>query len=568
MRVTEHHDGVAAAKNERNPSLSGGWLHQLSRSVSVKLMICIFLVLIVIFGLLGYFSIQDQRKHLEDAALVSAEQQSEVLRRSASRYMLNNDRVGLYEMMVNMADQPGMVRVRIMNPEGAVSYSTSPAEVGTMVDKTAEACYGCHERSKPLTRLNRSDRFRVYRADGERVLGVITPIENQPACSNAACHAHPTSTKVLGVLDTNLSLAKVDKGLAHESREMLAFTGLALLAVVFLSGVFIRIVVHEPLQELETGTRCIASGKLGYQIPVRSQDEVGDLAQSFNQMSNQLQVAQAEITAWARTLEERVDEKTRELKQAHQHMLHVEKMASIGKMAAVVAHEINNPLSGILTYARLVKRWIEKTVDVSPKQEDMRGSLDLIASESKRCGDLVQNLLSFSRVSPMNLAWCDLNQVIDRCTRLVQHKLDLGGIQLNLDLAVELPPVHCDPAQIEQVVLAMVINAIDAMPQEGNLWISTRSLAAGVIELIIRDDGIGIPDEHLSHIFEPFYTTKEAGGSGLGLAVSENIIERHGGTMSVDSVVGQGTTFKIVLPIDSQRPATAVDAERAVTEAR
>jgi two-component system, NtrC family, sensor kinase len=341
-----------------------------------------------------------------------------------------------------------------------------------------------------------------------------------------------------------------------------------LLAVVFLSGVFIRIVVHEPLQELETGTRRIASGKLGYQIPVRSQDEVGDLAQSFNQMSNQLQVAQAEITAWARTLEERVDEKTRELKQAHQHMLHVEKMASIGKMAAVVAHEINNPLSGILTYARLVKRWIEKTVDVSPKQEDMRGSLDLIASESKRCGDLVQNLLSFSRVSPMNLAWCDLNQVIDRCTRLVQHKLDLGGIQLNLDLAVELPPVHCDPAQIEQVVLAMVINAIDAMPQEGNLWISTRSLAAGVIELIIRDDGIGIPDEHLSHIFEPFYTTKEAGGSGLGLAVSENIIERHGGTMSVDSVVGQGTTFKIVLPIDSQRPAKTVDTQRMATEAR
>ena len=113
----------------------------------------------------------------------------------------------------------------------------------------------------------------------------------------------------------------------------------------------------------------------------------------------------------------------------------------------------------------------------------MAGSLDLIASESKRCGELVQNLLSFSRVSPMNLAWCDLNQVIDRCTRLVQHKLDMAGIQLNLDLAAGLPPVHCDPAQIEQVVLAMVINAIDAMPQEGNLWISAHSLAAEIIEL-------------------------------------------------------------------------------------
>jgi two-component system, NtrC family, sensor kinase len=186
-------------------------------------------------------------------------------------------------------------------------------------------------------------------------------------------------------------------------------------------------------------------------------------------------VAQAEITAWARTLEERVDEKTLELKQAHQRMLHVEKMATIGKMAAVVAHEINNPLSGILTYSKLVKRWIEKNTTASPKQEEMRGSLDLVASESKRCGELVKNLLSFSRVSPMNLAWCDLNQVIDRCVRLVQHKLDLGGIQLNLDLAAELAHrAHCDPAQIEQVVLAMVINAIDAMPQEGNLWISTR----------------------------------------------------------------------------------------------
>lgn len=494
MRVTENSRGIPPATKVGDlDSTPRRWYQQLGRSVSAKLMISIFVVLIIIFGLLGYFSIQDQRKHLEDAALVSAEQQSEVLRRSASRYMLNNDRIGLYEMMLNMADQPGMVRVRIMNPEGVVSYSTAPAEVGIMVDKTAEACYGCHEKSKPLTRLNRSDRFRVYRADGSRVLGIITPIENQPACSNAACHAHPASMRILGVLDTNLSLAKVDKGLAHETHEMLAYTALALIAVVSLSGLFVWIVVHNPLRELEAGTKRIAGGNLGFQIPVRSQDEVGELAQSFNDMSNQLQVAQAQITAWAHTLEERVDESTRELKQAHQRMLHVEKMATIGKMAAVVAHEINNPLSGILTYSRLVKRWIEKNTEDSPKQNDMRGSLDLIASESKRCGELVHNLLSFSRVSPMNLAWSDLNQVIDRCTRLVQHKLDMAGIQLNLNLATELPPVHCDPAQIEQVVLAMVINAIDALPQEGNLWITTR-LIDSTIELVIRDDGMGIPD--------------------------------------------------------------------------
>ncbi|MGC2109545.1 MAG: ATP-binding protein, partial [Candidatus Korobacteraceae bacterium] len=172
------------------------------------------------------------------------------------------------------------------------------------------------------------------------------------------------------------------------------------------------------------------------------------------------------------------------------------------------------------------------------------------------------------RVSPMNLAWSDLNQVIDRCVRLVQHKMDMGNIQLNLELAAELPPAHCDPAQIEQVALAMVINAIDALPQGGNLWISTRLIAESAIELVIRDDGIGIPDEHLAHIFEPFYTTKEAGGSGLGLAISQNIVERHGGTIEVQSMIGQGTTFKIVLPVDSQRPALGGEADRTLAEMR
>ncbi len=537
------------------------------RSISFKLMASIFIVTAIIFGLLTYLTIDQHRKHLEAAALVSAEQQSEVLRRSASHYMLKNDRGGLYEMMINMADQPGMVRVRIMNSEGSISYSTFPSEVGGSVDKASEACYGCHEKSRPMALLNRSDRFRVYRADGSRVLGIITPIENQPACSNAACHAHPESTKVLGVLDTNLSLAKVDESLAQDRRRMLIYFSVALITLVVVSGVFVGNVVHAPLRILKHGTDRVARGELGAQIPIMSNDEIGEVAQSFNEMSNKLQLAQAEITAWARTLEERVDEKTRELKQAHQRMLHVEKMATIGKMAAVVAHEINNPLSGILTYSRLVKRWIFKSATNVPKHEEMAESLDVIASESKRCGDLVHNLLSFSRVSPMNLAWCDLSLVIDRCVRLVQHKMDLAGVQLNLELAADLPPVHCDPAHIEQVVLAMVINAIDAMPQGGNLWINTQ-WAENEIVLTVRDDGMGIPDEHLAHIFEPFYTTKESGGSGLGLAISQNIVERHGGSIAVDSAAGKGTTFKILLPVDSHKLATRPEDNRSPVEVR
>jgi two-component system NtrC family sensor kinase len=560
MLETDQHDAHVTPRLRRLEWVDG-------RSISFKLMAFMFVVMTAIFGLLMYLTIAQHRKHLEAAALVSAEQQSEVLRRSASHYMLKRDPHGLYEMMINMADQPGVVRVRIMNSEGMISYSTQPSEVGSSVDKASEACYGCHEQSKPLVRLQRTDRFRVYRADSNRVLGIITPIENAPACSNAACHAHPASTQILGVLDTNLSLAKVDDGLAEDRRRMSAYFAVALASLLLLCGVFIHRVVHNPVRLLQTATEQVAKGKLGMQIPVASKDEIGEVAQSFNEMSNKLQLAQAEITAWAHTLEDRVEEKTHELKQAHQRMLHVEKMATIGKMAAVVAHEINNPLSGILTYSRLVKRWIFKNATSVPKHEDMAGSLDIIAAESKRCGDLVQNLLSFSRVSPINLTWCDLSQVIDRCVKLVQHKMDLAGVQLSLELASDLPPVHCDPAQIEQVVLAMVINAIDAMPQGGNLWISTRP-EDNWITLMVRDDGIGIPEEHLPRIFEPFYTTKESGGSGLGLAISQNIVERHGGSIEVESSVGQGTTFRIALPVDSHSVAASADDSRSIAATR
>jgi two-component system NtrC family sensor kinase len=527
-----------------------GW-KRLTKSVSAKLIGSLLAVMVVIFALLGYLNIRLHRQHLEAATLASAERVSDVINRSTTYYMLRNDREGLYHSIQTMADEPGMIKVRIFDQEGRISYSTDSAEVSHVVDKSAEACYGCHTQSQPLARLNRPDRFRIYRnGGGHRVLGIITPIENQPACSNAECHAHPASQQVLGVLDTNLSLAKTDVQLADSSARMLFYTAAAMLIVAVLSWVFVWRVVGEPIQALRNGTEHLTQGNLGYQIDVHSQDEVGDLARSFNGMSLQLRAANEEIVTWAKTLEDRVEEKTKELKRAHEHVLHVEKMASIGKMAAVVAHEVNNPLSGILTYAKLLQKWVASGRAEHEKREEAMQCLELIASESRRCGELVKNLLTLSRTAPMNVQPTDLRAVIDRCLLLMRHQLELGGIQLQMNFAQELPRVPCDPAQIEQVFLALIMNAIDAMPKGGNLWIEARlSNDQSEIKIQVRDDGAGIAPDVLPQIFEPFLTTKESGhGVGLGLAISRGIVERHNGRIEVQSELGRGTTFTITLP--------------------
>ena len=530
----------------------GRW-NRLTHSLSVKLISLLLLVMVGIFGLLGYLNIRLHRQHLEAATLMSAERVSDVIKRSTSYYMLRNDREGLYHAMATMADEPGMVRVRIFDQEGRISYSTDTSEIGHLVDKGGEACYGCHTRSQPLTRLNQPDRFRIYRDNkGQRVLGVITPIENQASCSNAACHAHPASQQVLGVLDANLSLAKADVQLAQSSRRMLAYTVIALVDISFLSWLFVWRLVGQPLKRLKDGTKQLAEGNLGYQLQVDSSDEVGELASSFNRMSLQLRSANEEIVAWAKTLEDRVDQKTHELKRAHEHMLQAEKMATIGKMAAVVAHEINNPLSGILTYAKLLRRWIDRGEAEGAKKHDAEQCLDLIAEESRRCGDLVKNLLTFSRTAPLNVQTTDLNTVVDRAVRLVAHQMELNGVELHLELSPGLPRVQCDPGQIEQVLLALIMNAIDAMPRGGNLWVGTKlDEDAGEEIFWVRDDGSGIPQDILPQIFEPFLTTKESGKSvGLGLAVSQNIVARHRGRIDVTSELGKGTTFIVTLPLD------------------
>jgi two-component system, NtrC family, sensor kinase len=543
--------------SDATTAISKGWV-LVAHSISAKLVILLVALMAVVFGFLGYLNIRLQRQQLERSTLASAERVSDVIKRSASYYMLRNQRDGLYHTILDIAHEPGIVRIRIFNKEGRISFSSDTSEIDTLVDKRAEACYGCHSQSEPLTRLDRPDRFRTYRlASGQRVLGIINPIENSPECSTASCHVHPASMKVLGVLDTDLSLAAADASVAAGTRRMLFYTLLAIAIISFLSVAFVWRVVKRPLKILGDGTERLAAGRLGYQLELRSHDEIADLARSFNTMSRQLKDAREEVTEWGRTLEKRVEQKSEELNRAHEQMLRVEKMASIGRLAAIVAHEINNPLAGILTYAKLLKKQFAGEND--KKYDEVLSSLDLIESESRRCGEIIKNLLTFSRATSMKHEMADLNTVVDRCARLVRHQLELQNIRLHLELAGDLPLVWCDPAQIEQVILALVMNAVGAMPKGGNLSLRSRKIDTGQqVQVDVEDDGTGIPPELVSQLFEPFFTTKDRGhGLGLGLAISRMIVERHRGHIEVKSEPGHGTLFTVALPVEVAEVATA-----------
>lgn len=504
----------------------------------------------LVFVLYAWQVLNAQRRHAEQLVTASAERMSDIIRRSTRYQMLRNDREALYQMIRDMGAEPGIRRIRIFSKTGEIRFSTGDSEVNRVVDKSAEACYGCHAQAAPLEKLNRADRARIFtNENGERVLGVILPIENQKDCSSADCHVHPPSQKVLGVIDAQLSLAAVDQQTAEHSRMLARYTTLAIALVSLLSAVFIWAQVYLPLRPLVGGIRRVAAGDLEGSIPVESHDEIGQVAAEFNHMTGELKAARNEITGFTRTLELRVERKTRELEQAHHSLLHSEKLASVGKLAATVAHEINNPLFGILTNARLAKKQMERSGLEPAQQTKLGAKLEIIEHESRRCGEIVRNLLMFSRQSPPHMEEVMIETIVERCVSLVGHSYQLQSIQLSVDLEDRTTSVKGDPGQLQQVLLALLVNAADAMPQGGQVSITSRVDGKEAI-LRVRDNGPGIPADIQERIFEPFFSTKEDGHStGLGLAIASGIVEQHRGQIAVESSPGKGAEFTIRLPL-------------------
>jgi two-component system NtrC family sensor kinase len=404
------------------------------------------------------------------------------------------------------------------------------------------------------------------------LLGLITPIYNATACAGTNCHPGPEEQQVLGVIDMQMSLAGIDQTLRRHNRRFLYHICLLMVIIASTCGLFVWVFVHVPVKALIRGTEQIRAGDLDHRISLRSRAEIGRLATSFNQMAADLGEAQKELKEWTRTLEQRVDEKTRNLQQAQEHMVRKEKMASLGTLAAVVAHEINNPLSGVLTYTKLVHKLMSGEGPKPERVESIRKYLKTMEAEIARCGDIVSNLLEFSRKSGSATEEADLNGIVERTLFLIGHKLKLQEIHLEKHFSPDLPLVTCDADQIQQALLAVIMNAIDAMPEGGVLKVLTRlgpALNGGErsVEIEIKDSGVGIPHEVIGRLFDPFFTTKQDKKSvGLGLSVVHGIVKSHHGKIDVQSEPGN-TSFLITLPERTEvRDELFASSARADTE--
>lgn len=416
------------------------------RKIGFKLILIVGLASVVSIGVFAYFNIRSVSQGLEAEVERHANQLSETVKHSTRFDMLFNQRERIHQAITNMGEQAGISRIRVLNKSGEIMYSSRKEDIGKMLDKKAESCYVCHAADEPLQRLTIKERTRVFRVhpDSARILGIINPIYNERSCWEASCHEHSRYQTVLGVLDVTMSLAEVDQGITGMEMDTGIFALCAFIALSLITGFFVKRWVDIPVKELLHATQEVAAGNMAYSIKNRGDDELGQLAQSFNHM-------------------------TAKLSEARLQLFQSDKMASLGRLAAGVAHEINNPLTGVLTYSSFL---LKRTSHQPELQEDLK----VIVRETLRSREIVKSLLDFARQSVPKKNEADLNEIIARALGVVENQLTLRHVKVVKNLDPSLPKATVDSNQIQQVFINLLVNASDAIGEEGGTITLTSSL--------------------------------------------------------------------------------------------
>lgn len=521
------------------------------KSIAAKLIIAIGALMVILTLIFWYAILAKQEKDITAIAIRYGGSFVNFTKESIHHSMLNFQTDETQRMLETLSRPEGVQRVSIYNHKGHILFSSQKQNVGQTVEKTSIVCKGCHtEPEKSPDLLQRQKKWVVYKNEkGFRILQIVDEIPNEPACYTAACHIHPKNQKILGFIDAQLSLSFLDEALLRQGLALTAYVVMFVLSVSLFLGIIIYKIVSRPVSDLVHGMEKVAGGNLDYSVPIKSIDEMGVLAQTFNSMIKDLKTAQDQREKWTQTLEMEIAKKTEEIRRTHANLVQTEKLASLGRMAAGVAHEINNPLTGVVTFAHLLKKRF-------PPDSTEAQDLTVIIEQADRCSKIIRNLLTFARATPSEKGKVSINDIIKRTIFMVQNQEKFHHIKFDIKLDEDQLIIVGDASQFQQIFLNMFINAADAMNERGQITVATRKIVENgkrYIEIEFTDEGHGIKEEDMPKLFEPFFTTKPVGkGTGLGLSVSHGIVKHLGGHVKVKSVVGKGTSFFVRLPLTEE----------------
>ena len=472
--------------------------------------------------------------------------------------MMENDQTNLQRMLDQINTMSGIDNVSMYDKNNNLVYTSI---INDSTSHSDPDCISCHEDFNQMFSTDKKS-YRIVDADSECVMNpkngnirnllIKSPVLNTPSCSAAACHAHNPEEKVLGSLIIKMPLQGLDNALKESTTDyFLLASVLTVFLIVFLIY-FTNKRIKTPLNELIKASEAVTRGDKSKRLQIKPHQlsDMRMVSHAFNEMLDNLQSANLELENWSQQLEYKVQKKSEELGQAHNELINIERIASLGKLSLSVAHEINNPLSGILVYSKLVQKQLSNPNLDQDKISNMLKHLKLIESETKRCGDIVKGLLDFSRKDQEGFEPKHLHEILLETFDLMAHTMKIGDIHFISDLAAKKEMISCSPNQIKQACLAIMVNASEAVAKNGEIVVRTFNPDENHVRIEFTDNGIGIANEDISHIFEPFFSTKEkTTGIGLGLSIVHGIVQSHKGKIEVKSERGKETTFAITLSI-------------------
>jgi len=510
----------------------------------IKFAIISSVVILFTMSVFILFNISELKTAFMDVYTTDVDNLSETIIATTHHAMLVGDVDEAYQLMERAGIQENIKNIRLIDKQGVIRFSLYENEIETVIDSSQDpSCDMCHYEGKPRVQASTMDRRRVFPDErGEEVMGITRGIYNDPSCSQPSCHYHPADVNLLGVLDIVVTTENVMAQITRYRNNVLVELVFLLIALLLCLNLLTGKLITQPVNTLLDHTRALSRGEWPF-IENTTNDEFGELAESFNEMTSSLKKAGEDREKWAATLETKVEERTQQIREMQSVIIRSEKLASLGELAAGIAHELNNPLTGIVLHASI----IEDNPELPPH---LKEDLHTITGEADRCARIVKNLLDFSRKTEPTKAMNNINDTIDRALSLVENLAPFQNIQIVKEYSDNLPDLLLDPGQIEQVFVNMFVNASQAMEDGDSLILSTGlELRGEAVHIRVQDTGQGISEKNIGRIFDPFFSTKGAKGTGLGLSVSYGIIEGHGGTIEVRSEVGKGTVFTITIPV-------------------